>query len=43
MTFSFRHTDGFGRSMEYYLICQMPMEGLDCYAPVVDDRGANVR
>lgn len=39
MTFSFRHTAGFGKRMEYYLIGQMLMEGLDCYAPVVDDRG----
>ena len=41
MTFSFRHTDGFGRSMEYYLIGQMLMEGLDCYVPLVDDHGVD--
>lgn len=41
MTFSFRHTAGFGKRMEYYLIGQMLMEGLDCYVPVVDDHGVD--
>lgn len=41
MTFSFRHTAGFGKRMEYYLIGQMLMEGLGHYAPLVNDHGAN--
>ena len=31
MGISFRHSAGFGKRMEYYLIGQMLMEGLDCY------------
>jgi hypothetical protein len=36
---TFRHTAGFGRRMEYWLIGQMLREGLDVYVPLVDDFG----
>lgn len=39
MGVSFRHSAGFGKRMEYRLIGQMLMEGLDCYVPLVDDHG----
>jgi hypothetical protein len=39
MAITFRHTAGFGRRMEYWLIGQMLREGLDVYVPVVDDFG----
>jgi hypothetical protein len=35
----FRHSAGFGRRMEYWLIGQMLREGLDVYVPLVDDFG----
>lgn len=38
---SFRHTAGFGKRMEYKLIGDMLMEGLDCYVPLVDDHGVD--
>ena len=38
---SFRHAAGFGKRMEYYLIGQMLMEGLDVYIPLVDDHGVD--
>jgi hypothetical protein len=38
---SFRHTAGFGKRMEYNLIGQMLMEGLDVYTPLVDDHGVD--
>jgi len=38
---SFRHTAGYGKSMEYKLIGQMLAEGLDCYIPLVDDHGVD--
>lgn len=41
MDTSFRHTAGFGKRIEYYLIGQMLMEGLDCYTPLVDDHGVD--
>ena len=41
MGISFRHSAGFGKRMEYYLIGQMLMEGLDCYVPLVDDHGVD--
>lgn len=34
---SFRHSAGFGRRIEYWLIGQMLKEGLDVYVPMVDD------
>jgi len=39
MTTRFRHSAGFGRRMEYWLIGQMLREGLDVYVPLVDDFG----
>lgn len=41
MGIAFRHSAGFGKRMEYYLIGQMLMEGLDCYVPLVDDHGVD--
>lgn len=41
MGFSFRHSAGFGKRMEYNLIGKMLMEGLDCYLPLVDDHGVD--
>ena len=35
----FRHSAGFGRRMEYWLIGRMLREGLDVYVPLVDDFG----
>ncbi len=37
----FRHTAGFGKRMEYYLVGKMLMEGLDVYLPLVDDHGVD--
>jgi len=33
----FRHSAGFGRRMEYWIIGKMLKEGLDVYVPLVDD------
>lgn len=41
MGISFRHSAGFGKRMEYKLIGDMLMEGLDCYVPLVDDHGVD--
>ena len=41
MGVSFRHSAGFGKRMEYHLIGQMLMEGLDYYVPLVDDHGVD--
>lgn len=41
MGLAFRHSAGFGKRMEYYLIGKMLMEGLDCYVPLVDDHGVD--
>lgn len=41
MGISFRHSAGFGKRMEYNLVGQMLMEGLDCYMPLVDDHGVD--
>lgn len=38
---SFRNTAGFGKRMEYKLIGDMLIEGLDCYVPLVDDHGVD--
>lgn len=34
---SFRHSAGFGKRIEYWIIGQMLKEGLDVYVPLVDD------
>lgn len=39
MGIKYRHSAGFGRRMEYWLIGQMLREGLDVYVPLVDDFG----
>lgn len=41
MSVSFRHSAGFGKRMEYKIIGDMLMEGLDCYTPLVDDHGVD--
>lgn len=41
MGMAFRHSAGFGKRIEYYLMGQMLMEGLDCYVPLVDDHGVD--
>lgn len=41
MGVSYRHSAGFGKRMEYYLIGQMLREGLDVYVPLVDDHGVD--
>ena len=37
MTISFRHSAGFGKRIEYWIIGLMLKEGLDVYVPLVDD------
>lgn len=34
---SFRHSAGFGKRIEYFIIGKMLKEGLDVYVPLVDD------
>lgn len=41
MGISFRNSAGFGKRMEYKLVGDMLMEGLDCYLPLVDDHGVD--
>lgn len=41
MSFSFRHSAGFGKRVEYNLIGKMLMEGFDVYVPLVDDHGVD--
>lgn len=38
---SFKHSAGFGKRMEYKIVGDMLMEGLDCYMPLVDDHGVD--
>ena len=37
MAKTFRHSAGFGKRIEYWIIGQMLKEGLDIYVPLVDD------
>lgn len=37
MAHSFRHSAGFGKRMEYWIIGKMLKEGIDVYVPLVDD------
>jgi len=37
MTIPFRHSAGFGKRIEYWIIGLMLKEGLDVYVPLVDD------
>ena len=39
MTNTFRHSAGFGKRMEYWIVGLMLKEGLDVYMPLVDDFG----
>ncbi|MFT4800268.1 MAG: hypothetical protein ACI93N_000026 [Flavobacteriaceae bacterium] len=39
MSISFRHSAGFGKRMEYWIVGLMLKEGLDIYMPLVDDFG----
>jgi len=41
MKTSFRDSASFGKRMEYKIIGDMLMEGLDCYIPLVDDHGVD--
>ena len=41
MGIPFRNLAAFGKSVEYYVIGQMLMEGLDVYMPLVDDHGVD--
>ncbi|SCW63174.1 hypothetical protein SAMN02910456_02271 [Ruminococcaceae bacterium YRB3002] len=41
MGVSFKHSAGFGKRMEYYLVGKMLMEDLDVYMPLVDDHGVD--
>jgi hypothetical protein len=41
MAATYRHSAGFGRRMEFWLIGQMLREGLDVYVPLVDDIGVD--
>ncbi|MBU3157546.1 hypothetical protein LL037_16535 [Clostridium estertheticum] len=38
----YRHSAGFGKRIEYYIIGLMLKEGLDCYMPLVDADGIDV-
>ena len=37
MASPFRHSVGFGKRIEYWIIGRMLKEGLDVYVPLVDD------
>ena len=37
MPYPFRHSAGFGKRIEYWIIGRMLKEGLDVYVPLVDD------
>jgi len=41
MGIAFKHSAGFGKRMEYKMVGDMLMEGLDCYVPLVDDHGVD--
>lgn len=41
MGVEYRHSAGFGRRMEYWIIGLMLRDGLDVYVPLVDDRGVD--
>jgi hypothetical protein len=38
----FRHSAGFGKRIEFWVIGQMLKEGLDVYIPLVDDNAIDV-
>src|SRR5688572_23490799 len=37
----FRHTAGFGKRIEYWIVGQMLKEGMDVYVPLVDDHAVD--
>lgn len=39
---SYKDLASFGKRMEYKIIGDMLMEGLDCYVPLVDDHGVGL-
>jgi hypothetical protein len=41
MSIPFRHSAGFGRRIEYWIIGKMLKENLDVYVPLVDDFGVD--
>lgn len=41
MTKTFRHSAGFGKRIEYWIIGRMLKEGLDVYIPLVDDHAVD--
>ncbi|MFP3984244.1 MAG: hypothetical protein ACLFV2_11225 [Desulfurivibrionaceae bacterium] len=41
MSTSFRHTAGFGKRIEYWVVGLMLKEGIDVYVPLVDDIGVD--
>ncbi len=42
MAHPFRHSAGFGKRIEYWIIGNMLKEGLDVYVPMVDDDAVDV-
>lgn len=42
MSIAFRHTAGFGKRIEHWIIGLMLKEGLDVYVPIVDDDAIDV-
>lgn len=42
MAHTFRHSAGFGKRIEYWIIGNMLKEGLDVYVPMVDDDAIDV-
>ena len=42
MAHTFRHSSGFGKRIEYWIIGNMLKEGLDVYVPMVDDDAVDV-
>lgn len=41
MTIPFRHSAGFGKRIEYWIIGRMLKEGMDVYIPLVDDHAVD--
>jgi hypothetical protein len=41
MATSFRHSAGFGKRIEYWIIGRMLKEGMDIYVPLVDDHAVD--
>jgi hypothetical protein len=41
MAISFRHSAGFGKRIEYWIVGRMLKEGMDVYIPLVDDHAVD--